>query len=60
MTRGLVPKRAKLMNFSSALGAAGVVGEALCPPTAFAAKMLSLDFQGAVTYLSGNGYLVML
>lgn len=48
------------MNFSSALGAAGVAGEALCPPTAFAAKMLSLDFQGAVTYLSGNGYLVML
>lgn len=54
------PERAKLMNFSTVLGAAGVAGEAFCPPTAFAAKMFSLNFQSMVTSLSRNGHSVML
>lgn len=47
------------MDFSAAFRAAGIVVGSLCPPTAFAVKMLSLDFQGAGTSVSGNGYLVM-
>lgn len=47
------------MDFSAAFQAAGIVVGSLCPPTAFAVKMLSLDFQGAGTSVSGNGYLVM-
>lgn len=54
------PIRAKLMNISTVLGAAGVAGEALCPPTAFAAKVFSLNFQSAVTSPSRNEYSVML
>lgn len=57
---GLGPERAKLMNFSNALGAVGVAREVLCPPTAFAARMFSLNFQSSVTSLSRNGYSVML
>ena len=58
--RGPGPERAKLMNFSTALGAVGVAGGALCPPTAFTAKMFSLNFLSAVTSPSRNGYSVML
>lgn len=42
------PIRAKLMNFSTALGAVGLTGEGLCSPTDFAAKMFSLNFQSVI------------
>lgn len=56
---GLGPQRAKLKSIGTALGAAGVAGEALWPPTAFAAKILS-KLSSAAMSLSRDGYSVML